>query len=249
MALQRAASRIPSPDTSPAATNGSQFVDPVSSNITRQIAAIVSQGGYSKTNRFAFEFTNMNAAVNERLVRNCISLSIPGRSIQSQPHKIYGPPREFPYEANYANELQMTFRVGLDMFERDMFERWVGHIISPITSDLIYPDQYRVSLKIYQLDQLDNKTYGVELYDVFCKSVGEMELNTEAQDQFSTVTVTMSYSEYHVIGRIFPRGDVPPPPVPTTTPQTNDIVNQFEGLIREQQILEQITPNAIFRNR
>jgi hypothetical protein len=241
MALQRAASRIPTPDTSPEATNGKQSVDAVGSNITRQIAAIVSQGGYSKTNRFTFEFTNMNAAVNERLVRNCISLSIPGRSIQSQPHKIYGPPREFPYEANYVNELQMTFRVGLDMFERDMFERWAGHIISPITSDLIYPDQYRVSLKIYQLDPLDNKTYGVELYDVFCKSIGEMELNTEAQDQFSTVNVTLSYSEYHVIGRIFPRGDVPPP-------EENTLLSNLNNFVQKAQV-QQIVPNAIFRNR
>ena len=181
--------------------DGNKNMDPVTSDISKQIAAITSMGGYSRPSRFTFEISNLLATVNERLVRNCMSMSIPGRSIQSQAYKVYGPPKEYAYEANYANDLQMTFRVGADMFERDYFEGWMSATISPMTSNLAYPDSYRRTMKIYQLDMQDNKVYAVELYDVFCKNVGEMELNSDSTDQVSTVNVTLGYSEYQTIGK------------------------------------------------
>jgi hypothetical protein len=201
--------------------------DPVTSNISRQIAAISSMGGYSRPTRFYFEISNLLATVNERLVRNCITTSIPGRSIQSQGYKIYGPPREYAYEANFANEIQMTFRVGSDMFERDFFEGWMSSVISPRTYDLEYPDNYRRTMRIYQLDMQDNKVYAVELYDVFCKNVGEMELNTESTDQISTVNISLGYSDYLTIGKTNfwydLRKDRNTPPTAPTTEQSRAI--------------------------
>jgi hypothetical protein len=186
-------------------TGGIKYKDPLTSNISRQIAHIVGMNYYARPTRFYFEIEGLGWPQNERLVRNCQSTIMPGRALQTQPLKIYGPPVEYAYEANYANELQLTFRVGEDMFERDFFEGWIGSVYSPMTADLLYPDTYMTNMRIYQLDKTDLKVYCTELYNVFCKSISDIELSTDSSDQIETVNVTLAYSEYQVIGkRTFP---------------------------------------------
>jgi hypothetical protein len=177
--------------------------DPYTSGINKQIEHIVkSAAQYARPTRFFFEFTRLGIEENKRLVRSCQNLSIPGRALLTQPNKIYGPPKEYLYESNYQNEIQLTFRVSVDMFERDLFENWMNASYSPTTADLVYPDDYKTTLKIYQLDRSDTKIYCSELYDVFCKNISDIELGTDLSDQIETVTITMSYSEYRIIGKL-----------------------------------------------
>lgn len=183
-------------------TDSSKF-DPLTSGLEKQISHIKRiAGGFSRPTRFSFEFRRIPDWYNQRLGRSCQSASIPGRGLQTQPLKIYGPPREYAYEANYQNEIQLTFRVSVDMFERDFFERWMNRVYSPTTADLEYPDRYRTDLKIYQLDTSDKKTYCTELYDVFPKSMSDIELGTDLSDQIETINITLAYSEYQVIGKL-----------------------------------------------
>lgn len=177
------------------------MLTPITSNLSSQLAFISRIGGYARTTRFYFEIDSIVSGVQERLNRSCMSLSIPGKAVQSQPNKIYGPPSEFAYEINYNNEFQMSFRVGEDYFERDFFDGWIGSIVSPSSSDLAYPDTYRRTMRVYQLDMSDNKVYGIELYNVFCKSIGDIELSTDASDQIAVINVTLGYSESQTIGK------------------------------------------------
>jgi hypothetical protein len=182
-------------------TGGMKYRDPITSNISRQMAHIADMNFYSRPTRFYFEIEGLGWPQNERLVRNCQNTVMPGRALQTQPLKIYGPPIEYAYEANYANELQMTFRVGEDLFERDFFEGWMGSVYSPMTGDLLYPDTYMTNMRIYQLDRRDLKVYCTELYNVFCKNISDIELSTDATDQITTINVTLAYSEYQVVGK------------------------------------------------
>lgn len=182
-------------------TGGVKYKDPHTSNISRQMSHIAEMNYYARPTRFYFEIEGLGWPQNERLVRNCQTMILPGRALQSQPLKIYGPPTEYAYEANYSNEIQMTFRVGEDMFERDFFEGWIGSIYSPINADLFYPDSYMTNLRIYQLDRTDMKVYCTELYNVFCKNIGDIDLSTDLMDTIETITVTLAYSEYQVIGK------------------------------------------------
>jgi hypothetical protein len=186
-------------------TGGIKYKDPNTSSVSKQMAHIVGMNYYARPTRYYFEIEGLGWPQNERLVRNCQSMSLPGRALQTQPLKIYGPPMELAYESNYANEIQMTFRVGEDYFERDFFEGWMGSVYSPMTADLLYPDSYMTNLRIYQLDRQDLKIYCTELYNVFCKSIADIELSTDSTDQIVTINVTLAYSEYQVIGkRTFP---------------------------------------------
>lgn len=180
---------------------GSRGSDPVSSDVGSQKAFIEKIiGSYALPSRFTIFVEGVGWETNERLARNCQSVSLPGRAFQSQPHKIYGPPREHIYEVNYPNEIQLTFRVGEDMFERDFFDMWMNKSASYSTFDLSYPDEYMTAIKIYQLDKQDNYLYCMQLYNAFCKNIGDIELSADASDQIETVTVTIGYSEHQVIG-------------------------------------------------
>jgi hypothetical protein len=182
-----------------ARTGGSRASDPITSSIAQQ-RSFIGELGFALPNRFTLFLEGVDAAVNERLARNCQSVSLPGRSIQSQPHKIYGPPREMIYEANFPNEIQLTFRVSEDMFERDFFDMWINKSISYTSFDLEYPDYYSTGLKIYQLDKTDNYLYCMQLYNVFCKGIGDIEMSSDASDQIETVNITLGYTEHQVIG-------------------------------------------------
>lgn len=186
-------------DSAVNATRGTASRDPVTSDISKQLVHMKNMNYFARPTRFYFEFTGVDSQLNERLVRNCMSTSLPGRALLTQPLKIYGPPVEYAYEANYNNEFQMTFRVGEDMRERDYFENWLNSIYSQVTGDLAYPNSYRKTLKVYQLDRSDFKVYCTELYNVFCKSISDIELSTDSSDQIETITVTLAYSEYRVI--------------------------------------------------
>jgi hypothetical protein len=209
-------------------TGGRKSADPITSNLIRQIAHIQNMGGYARPTRFSFIIAGLLAITNERLNRNCMTLSLPGRSVASQPVKIYGPPREFVYEANYQNEFTMVLRVGEDMLEREIFERWMNSSVSLRSSDLSYPDDYMTSMRIYQLDKTDNYVYCLELYNVFCKSMSPIDLGTDLSDQIETVSITLGYSEYQVIGRM---AIVVQPIVPTPKVKSQDDI-LFAGLDR-----------------
>jgi hypothetical protein len=212
----RFANRI-SNDSSPESTNGTKYMDFLTSDIERQKAHILKMNGYARPTRFAFIIEGVLWGLNERLNRNCQTISLPGRSLMSQAAKIYGSPRDQVYEVNYPNELQITFRVGDDMLERDFFERWMNTAMSHHTHDVNYPEDYMTTMKIYQLDRADNYVYCSELYNVFAKSIGDIELSTDSSDQIETINITLGYSESQIVG--YTKGKETPE-VPATSVQS-----------------------------
>lgn len=190
------------PDTQDERVYGtSKYRPPVRSNIQSQLSHITQMYGYSRPTRFHIEIEQIDSATNERLARNCMSTTLPGRGLQSQPLRIYGPPDEFVYETNYQNEIQITFRVGADMFERVFFEDWIKAAYSNQSADVQYYDVYRRGINIFQLDTIDRKVLCLRLDGAFCKSIGDIELSTDASDQIETLTVTIGYREYQIVGK------------------------------------------------
>ena len=105
--------------------------------------------------------------INERLSVSCESVSMPGRSVSSQPNKIYGPVREMPYEKLYSGDLDLEFRVGKDMFERLYFEKWMDLVTFQGNHHMNYMDNYAGTVTIAQLDHDDNIIYQIELFEVY----------------------------------------------------------------------------------
>jgi len=123
----------------------------------------------------------------------CQSFSFPGRNLDTAPDEnIYGPTRDIVQGYSYA-DVTAVFQCSSDMKEKRFFETWQRLGYNPQTWAMQYYNDYVGSIKIFQLDETDRQRYGVELVEVFPKTVAEQTLDYATRDAIHTVSVTFSY--------------------------------------------------------
>ena len=123
----------------------------------------------------------------------CESISFPGRNLDTSPDtNIYGPTREIVSGFSFA-EISATFVCSSDMREKLFFETWQRLAFDPQTWALGYYDDYVGAVDIHQLDEQDNKRYGVQLIEAFPKTIAEQPLAYGSNDTLHRINVTFSY--------------------------------------------------------
>ena len=145
------------------------------------------KGGFARPSRYEV-ILNPPAGTNANLVSSqiqefrgddtvrqtslaCESISFPGRNIDTTTDtNIYGPTREIASGFSFA-EVSATFRCSSDMREKRYFEAWQKLSYNPQTWSMQYYEDYIGAVQIFQLDEQNNQTYGVELLEAFPKSV------------------------------------------------------------------------------
>ena len=101
----------------------------------------------------------------------CESISFPGRNIDTtEDTNIYGPVRNIATGFSYA-DITATFRCSRDMREKRYFETWQKLSYNPATWSMQYYEDYVGAVQIFQLDDNDERTYGVELIEAFPKTI------------------------------------------------------------------------------
>tara|TARA_Y100000310_G_C20625256_1_gene785479 strand:- start:531 stop:1109 length:579 start_codon:yes stop_codon:yes gene_type:complete len=164
---------------------------------------LMNTWGISKANRYEFQISGVPNEVALRLNMSCESIKLPGRGVSTNPHRVYGPMREMPYDKLYVKEMEAIFRIGRDMLERSFFENWLDEIVSIHSHDFKYygtnNSGYAKTIKINQLDEQDNVVYQVELREAFPKNVQEVELGDAKIDEYSKQTVQFVYRDYKVL--------------------------------------------------
>ena len=131
-----------------------------------------------------------------RISFRCDTISIPGRTLRTQLNgNIYGPPHEVVQGQTYA-EVQATFYCGSDLAERYFFEQWQKISYNSKTFDINYYKEYVGSVDIYQLDERDERRYGIRLEEAFPKSLGEIAYGHASSNQINKVTVGFSYRKF-----------------------------------------------------
>jgi len=139
----------------------------------------------------------MNVARGDGTVRKtglrCEAISFPGRNLDTTPDtNIYGPTREIVTGFSFA-EITGTFVCSSDMREKLFFETWQRLAFNNTTWALGYYDDYVGSVDIHQLDENDNKRYGVELIEAFPKTIAAQPLGYGSNDTLHKIDVTFSY--------------------------------------------------------
>ena len=139
----------------------------------------------------------MQAAKGDGTVRKtglrCESISFPGRNLDTSPDtNIYGPTREIVSGFSFA-EISATFVCSSDMREKLFFETWQRLAFDPQTWALGYYDDYVGAVDIHQLDEQDNKRYGVQLMEAFPKTIAEQSLGYGQNDTLHKINVSFSY--------------------------------------------------------
>jgi hypothetical protein len=123
----------------------------------------------------------------------CESISFPGRNLDTSPDQnIYGPTREIVSGFSFA-DVSATFVCSSDMREKLFFETWQRLAFDPQTWALGYYDDYVGAVDIHQLDEQDNKRYGVQLMEAFPKTIAEQSLGYGQNDTLHKINVTFSY--------------------------------------------------------
>ena len=146
------------------------------------------------TNAMASEMSKLlgDGTVRRASLR-CQSIDMPGRTIDTAPDtNIYGPVREIAQGYTYA-ELTAVFQLSSDLKERRVFETWQRLAFDPQSWSMGYYDDYTGSIQIYQLDEQNNRRYGVELIECFPKTVGELTYDYSAVNTQQKVQITFSY--------------------------------------------------------
>ena len=123
----------------------------------------------------------------------CEAISFPGRNLDTTPDtNIYGPTREIVDGYSYA-PINATFQCASDMREKLYFETWQRLAYNVQTWAMQYYEDYVGSVQIFQLDEKDNRRYGVELVEAFPKTIAEQALSYASTNEINKIGVTFSY--------------------------------------------------------
>ena len=79
------------------------------------------------------------------------------------------------------------------MREKLFFETWQRLAFDPQSWALGYYDDYVGSVDIHQLDENDNKRYGVQLVEAFPKNIEAQSLGYGQNDTLHKINVSFSY--------------------------------------------------------
>jgi hypothetical protein len=142
-----------------------------------------------------------NPAMTRYLALQCETAEIPGKTLQTDDVKIYGPTFKVPYQTQYG-DTSFTFICTNDFYERKLFERWLEAIMPTDTNNLRYPkgqnSQYMTEITIKQYNDDVKQIYGVKLIDAFPIGVAAQPLSW-AEEGFHRLTVQFAYQRYEVI--------------------------------------------------
>ena len=144
-----------------------------------------------------------------RISFRCDSISIPGRNLRTQMNSnIYGPPHEIVQGITFA-PVQATFYCGSDLAERYFFEEWQKVSYNPDTFNINYYKEYVGAVDIYQLNEQDERTYGVRLEEAFPKTVAEIAYGHASANTINKVTVEFQYRKFRNLATEELGGDTP----------------------------------------
>ena len=150
--------------------------------------------GKSQTNIMPLSMAEMvGDGTARKTALRCQSFEFPGRNLDTtEDTNIYGPVRNIVSGYSYA-ETTAVFQCSSDMIEKRFFETWQRLAYNPQTWAMQYYNDYVGSIKIFQLDETDNQRYGVELVEVFPKTIAAQALDYSTINAIHTVSVTFSY--------------------------------------------------------
>lgn len=129
--------------------------------------------------------------------------SLPGRTISTTPHRMYGTVREMPYGVLYA-PITITFICTNIMVERAFFDLWQQSIVYPKSNYMNYYNDYVGRVLVQKVDNAGwavgsvvgelISTYILE--EAYPKVVQEQELAYGSKNEVMTLTVEFSYARW-----------------------------------------------------
>ena len=77
--------------------------------------------------------------------------------------------------------------------ERKFFETWQRQAYDPVTWSMGYYDDYVGTVDIYQLDEQDQRRYGIRLIECFPKDIGGISFNSSPGADIQKINIGFSF--------------------------------------------------------
>jgi hypothetical protein len=145
-----------------------------------------------------------NPAMSRYLALQCEAAELPGKTVQTEDVKIYGPTFKVPYQTQYS-ETSLTFICTNEFYERKLFDKWLESIMPTDTNNLRFPkgngqagSGYLTQITITQFDDLIKQIYAVKLIDAFPIGIAAQPLSW-AEEGFHRLTVQFAYQRYETV--------------------------------------------------
>jgi hypothetical protein len=140
------------------------------------------------------------------------------------------------FGAEYGGEgVSLTFHVDRDMNVKKFFDEWTAVVVDPDTGLVNYQENYISTINLRQLNEQENVTYELELFEAFPRSVNLLELNNSAQNQTHRLNVLFAYRYWKDKGRDF-----------QTTPMDIPLRRRIPEIPVEDTRLRNVTPTGQF---
>lgn len=158
---------------------------------------INQRGGLAKPNYFAVTFTGPAAVSPNQFLLNafCESASIPGRSFLTLEHGTTRQVTKRPY--SFINDdVTLTFLVTNDFYMKNIFDKWMKHVVNDETGKIYYKSQYVSDMTIMVLDTEHDIVYKCQLQNAYPIAMTAIELSNASENQLIRVSVTMTYDNF-----------------------------------------------------
>ena len=148
---------------------------------------------WGPTGAFAYKKGPGGDPIDPQLSLMCESITFPGTNVRSVPDTLrYGPAREQGQGMTYG-PFTATFICSPDLREKVFFETWQQAIVNHKTWEVNFYDEYRGTVKIFQLDDENNDTYSVIVREAYPKTISPQDLSWSSNDSYQTVAVEFTY--------------------------------------------------------
>jgi len=161
--------------------------------------AEIGRGGIAESNKWEiiiqppaqFATDSVTAA---GIVIRAESVNMVGRNISSfDDSNIYGPLRQVPDGVTYAEDIDVTFIMSEDLYERSYFDSWQKLIFDENTWNLNYYNDFIGRMAIYTLNRENIRTYGITCHEVWPKTIGPVPLSMESTNTLVKLPINFSF--------------------------------------------------------
>jgi hypothetical protein len=137
----------------------------------------------------------------------CEISELPGKDINMIEFRHYGFTKRIPHINQYG-QITFTFICAGDLYEKQLFDRWMDYMLPAQTGIIQYPQDstrnfvYASQIAINQRDNLNNIAYTVNLFNAMPVSISPMSQNWQ-DDSVHRLSVTFVYEKWTSVSTTF----------------------------------------------
>jgi len=162
----------------------------------QSIIGSLTSKGISRKARYKVSMSSPAGGASRDLSLRCESISMPGQNVRSVPDSLrFGPEREQAQGMTYG-PISATFISDRLQSEKAYFERWQYNVVDFNTWEPKYYNDYKGTVKIFNLDERNQTTYGVELFEAYPKMINAQDWGHANGNTYQTITVEFTFHHW-----------------------------------------------------